>query len=151
MTSVTTHDIPPTLGYLRDEHIRLRDELGLLTEDPENLYREAREDREHVVKQLQQSHLLSTSWTDVDISIGLQRSLFKTPSQLICFSMADFVGETRAQNQPGTSEEYPNWRTELKDIDGNLVYNEDYFENPFFKHFYGKIPEFQEIGEKDGS
>ena len=31
LATVTTHDLPPTAGYLAGEHIRLRDELGLLT------------------------------------------------------------------------------------------------------------------------
>ena len=31
LASVTTHDLPPTAGYLAGEHIRLRDSLGLLT------------------------------------------------------------------------------------------------------------------------
>ncbi|MBI3690547.1 MAG: 4-alpha-glucanotransferase, partial [Mycolicibacterium aromaticivorans] len=31
LSSVTTHDLPPTTGYLAGEHVRLRDELGLLT------------------------------------------------------------------------------------------------------------------------
>ena len=31
LSSVTTHDLPPTAGYLAGEHVRLRAELGLLT------------------------------------------------------------------------------------------------------------------------
>ena len=31
LASVTTHDLPPTAGYLAGEHVRLRDSLGLLT------------------------------------------------------------------------------------------------------------------------
>ena len=31
LASVTTHDLPPTAGYLAGEHIRIRDDLGLLT------------------------------------------------------------------------------------------------------------------------
>ena len=31
LASVTTHDLPPTAGYLAGDHVRLRDELGLLT------------------------------------------------------------------------------------------------------------------------
>ena len=33
LASVTVHDLPPTAGYLRDEHVRIRAELGLL-DDP---------------------------------------------------------------------------------------------------------------------
>ncbi len=28
---MTTHDLPPTAGYLAGDHVRLRDSLGLLT------------------------------------------------------------------------------------------------------------------------
>ena len=28
---MTTHDLPPTTGYLAGDHVRLRDRLGLLT------------------------------------------------------------------------------------------------------------------------
>ena len=31
LASVTTHDLPPTAGYLAGDHVRLRDDLGLLT------------------------------------------------------------------------------------------------------------------------
>ena len=33
----------------------------------------------------------------------------------------DAVGEKRIQNQPGTSDEYPNWRVPLADSDGRPV------------------------------
>ncbi|MEI6251349.1 MAG: 4-alpha-glucanotransferase, partial [Mycobacteriaceae bacterium] len=35
LSSVTTHDLPPTPGYLDGEHVRLRGELGLLTRPAE--------------------------------------------------------------------------------------------------------------------
>ena len=31
LASVTTHDLPPTAGYLAGDHVRLRHQLGLLT------------------------------------------------------------------------------------------------------------------------
>ena len=31
LASVTTHDLPPTAGYLAGDHVRLRDRLGILT------------------------------------------------------------------------------------------------------------------------
>ena len=35
----------------------------------------------------------------------------------------------RTQNQPGTSNEYPNWRIPLADGDGNVVPLEQLFDN----------------------
>lgn len=40
-------------------------------------------------------------------------------------SLADAVGERRSQNQPGTSDEYPNWRIPLADENGRTVLLED--------------------------
>ena len=44
-------------------------------------------------------------------------------------SIVDAVGEKRTQNQPGTSNEYPNWRIPLADGDGNVVPLEQLFDN----------------------
>ena len=44
-------------------------------------------------------------------------------------SLADAVGERRAQNQPGTDSEYPNWRVPLADSAGTVVLLEDLFSN----------------------
>jgi 4-alpha-glucanotransferase len=35
------------------------------------------------------------------------------PSLLLGVALVDAVGETRTQNQPGTSTQYPNWRIPL--------------------------------------
>ena len=37
LASVTTHDLPPTAGYLAGDHVRLRDQLGILTRPEEEL------------------------------------------------------------------------------------------------------------------
>lgn len=40
-------------------------------------------------------------------------------------SLVDAVGERRIQNQPGTSDEYPNWRVPLADGNGMYVLLEE--------------------------
>ena len=42
-------------------------------------------------------------------------------------ALADAVGERRTQNQPGTTDEYPNWRVPLAGPDGKRLYLEDVF------------------------
>jgi 4-alpha-glucanotransferase len=37
---------------------------------------------------------------------------------LIGIGLPDVVGDRRAQNQPGTDQEYPNWRVPLADAAG---------------------------------
>ena len=53
--------------------------------------------------------------------------------KLIAASITDAVGEKRAQNQPGTNNEYPNWRIPLADYDGNVVPLEKLFDNERLK------------------
>ena len=43
---------------------------------------------------------------------------------------ADAVGERRAQNQPGTDLEYPNWKVPLGDPTGRTVLLDELFDNP---------------------
>ena len=60
---------------------------------------------------------------------ALHRYLTWTPSRLRCLSLADAVGERQLQNQPGTIDEYPNWRVPLTGPDGSPVMLEDIFTN----------------------
>jgi 4-alpha-glucanotransferase len=46
---------------------------------------------------------------------------------LLALSLADAVGERRTQNQPGTIDEYPNWRVPLCGPDGRQLLLEDVF------------------------
>ncbi len=64
-----------------------------------------------------------------EIVEALYRGLHGSPCKLIAASIADGVGERRAQNQPGTNNEYPNWRIPLADGKGNVVPLEKLFSN----------------------
>ena len=48
-----------------------------------------------------------------------------TPSRLRCVALTDAVGDRRTQNQPGTIDEYPNWRVPLSGPDGAPLLLED--------------------------
>ena len=56
---------------------------------------------------------------------ALHRLIAQTPARLLCISLADAVGDKRAQNQPGTDQEYPNWRVPLTDSAGEPVLLDD--------------------------
>ena len=58
---------------------------------------------------------------------ALHRYLTWTPSRLLCVALTDAVGDRRAQNQPGTIDEYPNWRVPLTGPDGAPLMLEDVF------------------------
>ena len=64
-----------------------------------------------------------------EIIDALYRGLKGSPCKLMAASSVDAVGEKRTQNQPGTSNEYPNWRIPLADGDGNVVPLEQLFDN----------------------
>ena len=45
----------------------------------------------------------------------------RTPSRLLALALPDAVGDRRTQNQPGTTNEYPNWRVPLADPDSRPI------------------------------
>ena len=123
MASVNTHDLPPTAGYLAGDHVTLRHELGLLERPLAEELAEDAAGREEVLDVLRGEGLLPAGPAeDVEQTvIALHRHLARTPSMLLGVSLVDCVGERRIQNQPGTDEEYPNWRIPLADAEGRPV------------------------------
>ncbi|MCZ2404226.1 4-alpha-glucanotransferase [Paenarthrobacter sp. Z7-10] len=157
LTSVNTHDLPPTAGYLAGEHLDLRESLGLL-ERP--VAQERAEDfaaQERVLALLRERGLLpeaghggpvdddggeaavvgqrtdTVQRTDTGKGTGtVQRTVealyafvAQTPSVLVGLALVDAVGEHRIQNQPGTQDEYLNWRIPLAGPDGRVVLVDD--------------------------
>ena len=123
MASVNTHDLPPTAGYLAGDHVTLRHELGLLERPLAEELAEDAAGRDEVLDVLRGEGLLPAGPAeDVEQTvIALHRHLARTPSMLLGVSLVDCVGERRIQNQPGTDEEYPNWRIPLADAEGRPV------------------------------
>ena len=63
--------------------------------------------------------------TEQETVEALYRLLAAAPSIMQGVALVDAVGERRVQNQPGTDEEYPNWRIPLADDTGAVIYVED--------------------------
>ena len=125
LASVAVHDLPPTAGYLAGEHVRIRGELGLLNRSEE-------EERAADVAGTQEWLDLAAArgWLGNDMAISdqvaaLHRVVAASPARLVGIGLPDLVGDVRAQNQPGTDQEYPNWRVPLADADGVPVALED--------------------------
>jgi 4-alpha-glucanotransferase len=127
LASVTTHDLPPTSGYLAGEHVRIREELGLLTRPVEDELVEAKEEQAAWVAELRRVGLLGEDPSVDEVVRALYEYLGRTPSRLLALALPDAVGDVRAQNQPGTSDEYPNWRVPLADPSGRRMSIEDLF------------------------
>jgi 4-alpha-glucanotransferase len=129
MATVGTHDVPPIAGFLSGDQVRERARLHLLA-GPES-------------EELKRSEALVCAWRDSlvvhgllpagqgpppsldQLTVALYGFLAQTLALLVGVSLADAVGETRSQNIPGTSDEYPNWRIPLCDQAGRAVLLEE--------------------------
>ncbi|HMQ36997.1 MAG TPA: 4-alpha-glucanotransferase, partial [Micropruina sp.] len=128
MASVTTHDLPPTAGYLDAAHVKLQHALGLLTEDLDVELAGAAREREDWLRVLRERGFLTgANPTTEDVVLAMHRFLVATPARMLCAALTDAVGDHRTQNQPGTTDEYPNWRVPLSGPDGEPMSLEDVF------------------------
>jgi 4-alpha-glucanotransferase len=132
LTSVTTHDLPPTAGYLAGKHVELRESLGLLNRPVEKERALDRAAQEAVLSEVRSRVPAAAQHDDGAGPTAEQRTvealhafIAQTPSVLLGVALTDAVGELRTQNQPGTADEYPNWRIPLAGPDGEAVLLED--------------------------
>jgi 4-alpha-glucanotransferase len=127
LASVTTHDLPPTAGYLAAEHVRLRDSLGLLTRPVAEEISADEAERGAWFEELRSRGLLGMEPSVEETVAALHAYLTLTPARLLSVALPDAVGDRRTQNQPGTTDEYPNWRVPLAGPAGEPLLLEDIF------------------------
>ena len=135
MATVGTHDVPPVAAFRTGEQVTVRARLGLLNR-PEDLERDA-------------ARQMLSSWRDAlaarglipdgplpgpdEFTVALYGYLNLTAAALVGVSLADAVGDRRAQNLPGTSDEYPNWQIPLCDSGGQAVLLENLPDVPLLR------------------
>ncbi len=157
LASVTTHDLPPTAGYLEMAHVRLRSDLGLLHRPlGEEIADEATE-QDLFLQACRDAGLLPPGFRLPAVRVeetaeepaagadaeaekldealaeavcALYGYLTRSPSLMLCAALTDLAGDRRIQNQPGTSREYPNWRVPLSGPDGEPILLEDALAQP---------------------
>ena len=126
LAAVTTHDLPPTLGYLEGVHTQLRNRLGLLVEDLEQVLEADRVERERMVSRLNEGGFIHNDEpSEEELVMGFHAYLAASPALLLAVSLVDAVGEKAPQNLPGTSDQYPNWCIPLHGSDGEEAHIED--------------------------
>ena len=141
LTSVNTHDLPPTAGYLAGEHVTLRESLGLLLRPVEEERAEAAAEQESVLALVRERGLLPEPSGSVQRTVeALYAFTALTPSSMLGVALVDAVGETRTQNQPGTDAEHPNWRIPLAGPDGPVLLD-DLPDNGRFNSLVGVVRE----------
>lgn len=127
LATVTTHDLPPTAGYLAGVHIDLRHSLGLLDRPLEEERAADEAAREEVLTDLRRRGLVREGASVAEQVEALHRFLGFTAAKLVGVSVSDLTQDTRVINQPGTDEEYPNWRVPLAGPEGRPVTLEELF------------------------
>jgi 4-alpha-glucanotransferase len=137
LATVTTHDLPPTAGYLTGRHVEIRAELGLLERAVDEERAADESDRVGWLEALVAQGLLdgdavavATGGSDAGQPGGLAARIepyvdrivdalhayvAQTPALLVGIYLPDAVGDRRPINQPGTIDEYPNWRVPMAD------------------------------------
>jgi 4-alpha-glucanotransferase len=111
--TISTHDLPTAVGFLRDEHVRAREEAGLLT-DPDGAREQAARDRAELLALLVAQGLLAEGDTDEDRIVAAMHALLaRASSRIVLAAFTDVLDEPRQPNLPGTTDAYPNWRIPL--------------------------------------
>ncbi|HEX2314930.1 MAG TPA: 4-alpha-glucanotransferase [Thermomonospora sp.] len=144
LATVGTHDMPPIAGFLHGDHVTLRDDLGLLTRPAADELADHHRRLAAWLTVLADEGLLTTppdeitqaltrgsTEFDAEVVTALHAYLARTPARLVGIAHAAVVGERRTQNQPGTTDEYPNWRVPLADAKGRPVLLEDLPASPY--------------------
>ncbi len=127
LATVTTHDLPPTAGYLSGVHMELRRDLELLTRPWEEELAEDEGAREEVLHLLRERGLLRDGADVAEQVEALHRYITWSPAKLLGVSVSDLAQDVRIINQPGTHEEYPNWQVPLAGPEGRPMLLEELF------------------------
>ncbi|MBW3081310.1 4-alpha-glucanotransferase [Bifidobacterium saguinibicoloris] len=140
LASVTTHDLPPTAGYLEFEHVKLRERLHLLDGPVSGFAALARAERRAMLDMLVEGGWLPAADAaaaerdmpayEQEIVEAMHAMLTETPSLLRQAALVDGTGQHASVNQPGTSDQYPNWRIPLQDAEGRVVHTDEVFKDP---------------------
>ena len=128
LATVTTHDLPTAAGFLAEEQVRVRDELGQLGVPVEQERATVRRQRAALLALLEREGLLAQC--DGDVPLAMHAALVAAPSTLVLAAFGDAVGDLRQPNLPGTVDEYPNWRLPVADGTGRPLGVEELLEHP---------------------
>ncbi|MGO1543690.1 MAG: 4-alpha-glucanotransferase [Gulosibacter sp.] len=120
LASVTTHDLPPTAGYLELIHVDVRERLNVLTRPVEEERAEEQQLIDAYLEQLRAAELIGEDPTTDEIVVALHTHLARGASKLFGVALADLAGDRRPINQPGTYREYPNWTLPLANAEGRV-------------------------------
>ncbi|MDI3336873.1 4-alpha-glucanotransferase [Defluviimonas aestuarii] len=105
-----THDTPTLAGFAKGRDIDWWRGLGWIGDVDEVKVRARRAADVAVLGNLAKKNNRSSDPVFQSVHTALARS----PAELVAVQLDDVVGETEAQNLPGTIDEHPNWRRKCK-------------------------------------
>ena len=110
------------------DHLRLQHRLGMLPESLDEELALAERTFDTWNRELVQRGFLVEGETDVaEKVLAMHRWIVASPARVLCAALTDAVGDRKTQNQPGTVDEYPNWRVPLSGPDGEPLSLEEVF------------------------
>ena len=138
LATVTTHDLPPTAMMFAGGQVDLRADLGLIP-DIDAARDQAADERRQLIELLREREWIIEDYEDEDLIAGVHRMVMASRALLTGVAITDAVGEMRAQNVPGTFQEYPNWEIPLTDRNGVPVLLDGLFEHPRMRRLVAAI------------
>jgi 4-alpha-glucanotransferase len=116
----TTHDLPTLTGFWSGEDLRVRAELGAITDDAarHKTWEERQRDKARILSALKRENLLPNGVTEdlatapamtSELCQAIHIYLARTPSCIVLANLEDGLGELSQTNLPGTIDSHPNW------------------------------------------
>lgn len=115
LIAVSTHDLPPLLGFWDGTDIRLRTESGLYPADGmrERALDERQRDRAAMSAVLSAAGFQFQEEDAASLAVAAYGFLARTPARLLLIQMEDLAMLREQPNIPGSVDLYPNWRRKL--------------------------------------
>lgn len=126
--TVTTHDLPTAAGFLAEEQVRVRAELGQLGVPVEEERANVRREKAALLRMLEETGLLERCGGDP--VLAMHAVLAASPCRVVLAALGDAVGDLRQPNLPSTVDEYPNWRLPVADGSGRPLGLEELLASP---------------------
>ena len=124
LTSTSTHDLPTIAGFWNGQDIAARLDAGTIDQAGFDSQKEARlKDKQRLLDALFGAGLLPADYErdatrlpelTPEIHNAVMGFLAQTPAALWLINQEDLTQETRQQNLPGTTSEYPNWSRKMR-------------------------------------
>ncbi|GIJ00317.1 4-alpha-glucanotransferase [Sediminihabitans luteus] len=129
LAGAVARDMPPSGPHLAGEHLEVEDDPdGLVDTDADVARRRGLAARDAMVLALVERGVVGPDPSERELVEGLYRYLRATPSALVAVSLADAVGERRAQHRPDDPD-YPSWNVPLAGPGGDVVLLEEIFDS----------------------